>query len=1197
MSSRSMSRRCSPERFFFAAAVAVALAGCVQKSPVPVYPDAAPPDVAGPSRGAGGDVPGVLPPSDATIPGEGDVATGPDTTGSSGGQDGGFATPDAAKPDASTVGVSDAASGDGQAPPADAGPPPVPEKPQVLGAFSADGETVTVRFSKLMDPASAGDASHYQILGSDNTLVEIASASASGRFAHLTLAATAAIDPALTYTVFVKDVADAEGNPLDTKHAKAVIKRSVYLAIVWHQHQPLYYDPIADELSGPWVRAHATKDYYDMAAVLAGYPDVHVTVNLTVVLLRQLQIYLDRLGPYVDPVADTVDEAAFLAKWKGHTDPWIDLLLEDTPTPQTATKDQLELLYDGPWSTVSTSDVVMSYFPEYEALRDKNEAQLTQDDFRALKIFFALAWFDPDFLDGPVELPNGWVVDLSDVVTKDAQGRYWLAVEPTEELANRLVAESYEVMANVVPIHAQLRYHPADHTGQIEVTTTPFYHPILPLLVSTDEAKQGQPFATLPDPPFAFPEDATAQVARAVHYYTNLFGEPPRGMWPGEGSVSESVVPIFAGQGIEWVATGQEVLERSTQPGKSVFYPYRVDAGSQSGTPAGTAAMAILFRDQKLSDKIGFEYSSWAPEAAVDDFIGEVLSRAPAFGGKDRLVVVVLDGENAWENYRYDLDAKQFFHLLYQRLEESAQVGDVLTVTPTEYIEGNPERAIPPHPVETFEEIEPLWAGSWIGGTFDIWIGEPEENDAWDCLRKVRSDLQLSGLAQPNPSAPPPSTPGTFAWALWKAWDEMYAAEGSDWFWWYGDDMTSPANDDTPFDEAFRTHLQGVYEFANQALALQGKAPLQVFQCPPIIQKKPKVPKGPFTKPPAIDGAFVPNEVEWTGEGGFFFDDDSGVAANPNDDIKAIYYGYDADNLYLAIDAGSENLGAKLGTDYRLVLYLSHKHIVDLSTGKTEQNPANGEAPEGVPLKFKLGGAAWRLLLDFAPGALSPQLQAADGSGGWTDAPENIAAGGPLPGGGIVELRIPWGDLDLAPGDPLELFALAVQGGEILDAAPNKVARVLFEDESDKVFVVFEVDVSGKSGPIDKYVDIANPPPPKGKGIVFIAGNHPSLCDWVPNKCPMVDDGQGDDAVAGDQKWTLTVGLPRGFTLRWKYTIGLNTDEKKWTKTEEFPLTERGYDVPLDPAVKKVIIHDIFADRPQPTGTLGPHTTVETLKE
>lgn len=1110
-------------------------------------------------------------------------------------------------------------------------------RPQVISAFSTDGKNITVRFSEEIDPGSA-DRDAFSIRASDGTVLSILSTNPHGVFVTLILDQTTPIDPGLTYEVWVTGVKDLAGNPIDPKARSAKVKRSVYLAIIWHQHQPFYADARGEQLTGPWVRKHATKDYFDMAAMLKDYPDVHVTINLTAVLLTQLlQYYVNPMSdtdddgkPLIDVSANKVNAQAFLAKYKGRTDPWIDLLLEPTPDPEgilapRPTDRQIELFYNSPWTCLSTSPQIMSFFPHYETLRSLAPTSYTRDDLLLLKLYFEIAWFDPDFLDGPVVMPDGTVVDLSDVVVKDAFGRYRLRLEVIEDpvthhftvkdaqaaesLANRLVAENYKVMRNVIGIHKELRYDPDTHKGQIEISTTPFYHPILPLLVSTELARQAQPYDNLPSVPFSFPDDASAQVAKAVRFYKDLFGAPPVGMWPGEGSVAEggigtdgkyhSVVAAFVENGVRWIATDQEVLKNSLGlMGQSIppcyqCYPWRIDSDQVIGDgDTQDDEMAIVFRDTGLSNKIGFDFQGLVGSVAAAEFMKDVSAMAPAFGGGDRLVVVVLDGENAWENYSKEHDAKGFLRALYRALQDGYMVGEVVPVTVVEYLDGNPSRNIPAHPIHGLKEIEPLWAGSWIGASFSVWIGEPEENTAWEYLLKARKALELSGIPRPNPTAEAPS-PSSPAYPAWKAWEEMYAAEGSDWFWWYGDDMTSPANDDSPFDMAFRSHLNGMYNAMNEALVAMGKPPVTIPDFPPIVQGKAKAPVGPFAIPPSIDGKEDP-PTEWA-DGGLFYDNDSGAIANPDDDIALIKYGYTATDFYMAIVA-NEDLTKKLGSEYALAIYMSQKHIVDATTGQFTQNPFNTKDRWGNELGFVTGGAAYEVLLDFSSKPLKVTFSAANGSSGWNITPGSVTCAGPITasGGTFIELRIPRLTVMNQEGDPFEFLVVAASGGKVLDRAPNYGGKVMFKDKTNMVYVTFQVDVTGEVVPIDLYGTIANPPPPKGKGIVYITGNQDELANWVPNKIPLRDDGVAPDNKANDNLWRATFGFMPGTLLRYKYTIGLPTDEGKYAKTEEYPLTERGLDVTKDPSCKKMEVHDIFADRPAPTGTPAPKTCIYT---
>lgn len=599
---------------------------------------------------------------------------------------------------------------------------------------------------------------------------------------------------------------------------------TLYLNIIWHQHQPLYLDPATDQLQGPWVRTHGTKDYYDMVSLVERYPDVHFTVNLTSSLMVQLEeYYVERLKPCIDLRTNRINAKKYFATYGGKTDPWIDLALKQT---RKFNDRDLNYLLFNVWNAFSISDVMIARFPEYQALREKfrqNGARgLTEQNLREVKFWFYLANFDPDFLDQKMKLASGSVIDLTDLIRKLPDGTYKLRKTITEDDCNRIIVETYKVLAAIVPAHKKLMYKSSKHTGQVEVITTPFYHPILPLIYDSDLAKLCQPNDPMPAR-FHFPQDAEAQVAKAIVYYKKLFKTNPTGMWPAEGSVAHDVAPVFAKLGIKWIATDEKILERSKSAGNPKYYPYAL---STEGTKD---PVAIVFRDAELSDKIGFTYQSFKGEDAAEDFIQSLLRYLPSEGEPDRLLTVILDGENAWEWYRLDNDGKEFQNALYRKLSEFYKQKKVVTSTVTEYIDGNPGRGIAPHPVKSMKQLEWLWPGSWINANYDTWIGEDEENRAWQYLLTARTDLGNSGLKPPDPKAATPRK-GTKNWFGMKAWEAMYAAEGSDWFWWYGTDQSAPGGD-KPFDVAFITYLKNVYQFARQAKA---KMPKRDFQ--PIIQ-------------------------------------------------------------------------------------------------------------------------------------------------------------------------------------------------------------------------------------------------------------------------------------------------------------------------------------------------------------------------
>jgi alpha-amylase/alpha-mannosidase (GH57 family) len=400
-------------------------------------------------------------------------------------------------------------------------------------------------------------------------------------------------------------------------------------------------------------------------------------------------------------------------------------------------------------------------------------------------MWFNLAWFGKEFREGEVSLATGEIASVRRFVE---QGRDYSAADVEE-----MVAEQFKIMRAVIPIHRRLQAQ-----GQIEVSTTPFFHPILPLLVDTDRATIDRPGATKPAR-FAYPEDADAQVRLAVEFYGSRFGEHPRGMWPAEGAVSQFVIPFFARHGVRWVATDRGVLARSGRWG------YEVDGPEVLCQPycasEDEASISIFFRDTQLSDVIGFYYQAYEnSEEAAGDFINRIKERFAhrLKSDEDRVLTVALDGENAWSAYRED--ARPFLQALYGLLERDAEIR---TVTFSEYLEGNPDRGIRPHPLGSQAKVYDLFTGSWIdenasapGVDLGTWIGETQENRGWALLGQARDFLSARGVT-------PQTAPSAF--------QALYIAEGSDWFWWFGEDQDS--GNDPEFEDLFRLHLKNIYRF------------------------------------------------------------------------------------------------------------------------------------------------------------------------------------------------------------------------------------------------------------------------------------------------------------------------------------------------------------------------------------------------
>ncbi|MBI4585691.1 MAG: hypothetical protein HY717_16895 [Planctomycetes bacterium] len=610
-----------------------------------------------------------------------------------------------------------------------------------------------------------------------------------------------------------------------------------YLHIIWQNHQPLLIDPAGkDHLIAPEVRIASTRDYYAMASIWREFPDLHVTVNLSFPLVHQLEtFYLDRLLPFLDKGKSRIDAEKFLAKWNGQTDPWIDLAL--TPSEKFGEK-ELELLRSGAWSCFSVPEAVINFFPQFLSLRSKNPAEYTVEDKTAIKCWSYLANFAPAFLDGPVELASGGQVDLSDLVEMQPAGTYWLRRPLTEDDANRLVAEAVKVMEATLAIYRAMGLDPHSGGGQIELITTPLFHPALPLLYDSSLARVSQPAVDLPDR-FSYPRDVAYHVQRASQTFRQIFGNAPEGMWPPDGAVAPEILSYFLESGVRWVATGDRVLRGSRPRDLPLDQAYRVSTTD----PRASGNLVMVFCDTDLAGELLGEAQASETDLAVDGAIARLLEY-PA-GAPDRLITLVFDSSKAWERFHQDLGGKKFLRAFYRRLDELQESGSVITVTLSEYLNGNLARKIPPHPPQDMPPLERLWAGSWTDGTFSGWIGDARKNKAWKYLLQARKDLEASSIRSPDPGALPPSEKGRSTNGF-LAWQSMYMAESSEWFEWFRaerfaktgvEGSPSPGEEEVKILKAralvmeriFLKHLKNVYDHAAQAGA---RMPRQEF--PPI---------------------------------------------------------------------------------------------------------------------------------------------------------------------------------------------------------------------------------------------------------------------------------------------------------------------------------------------------------------------------
>jgi alpha-amylase/alpha-mannosidase (GH57 family) len=488
-------------------------------------------------------------------------------------------------------------------------------------------------------------------------------------------------------------------------------------------HQPLYRDPATGIAALPWVRLHAASSYLDVATVLAAEPEMHLTVNFVPSLIAQLQALV---ATPVDRAADSYETLAFEVAAGG--------------APETARLDAAHRFFSLNW------DRQLKPRARYAELLARRNA-LSDGDLRDLAVLFHLAWI-------------GFAARRGDdaLAGLEARGRDF-SVDDLRLVLQRIRAAA----ARVLPL-----WHELAARGQVELASSPFYHPIVPLLCDTTTASRARPDLPLPRRRFSAPEDGVRQVSRAQALHARVFGAPPLGMWPPEGSLSPEALAVYQSAGVRWLGGDEGTLWRSLdepRPRGALYQPWRVDGSD----------VDLVLRDRELSDRIGFAYSQSPTAAAVADFVGRAESAAAMATSKEPMVAVILDGENAWASY--EGGGEPFLSSLFSALVKHERLKP---------------RTIGAHLASTSTRptLSRLWSGSWIDSDFHIWIGDPVKNRAWALLAAARSRLERV----------PDDSP---------AWEPMLAAEGSDWFWWFGEPFHSA--EDALFDRLFRAQLEAVY--------------------------------------------------------------------------------------------------------------------------------------------------------------------------------------------------------------------------------------------------------------------------------------------------------------------------------------------------------------------------------------------------
>jgi alpha-amylase/alpha-mannosidase (GH57 family) len=615
-------------------------------------------------------------------------------------------------------------------------------------------------------------------------------------------------------------------------------------------HQPFYKDLVTGEYKLPWTRMHALKDYYGMVKVLEDFPNLHQTFNLVPSMLVQIEEY--------------ASEQAL--------DPFLRTALKPADT-LTQTEQEFILQY---FFQANPARMIYRY-PRYGELYDlwlasgkvlaRARRMMSVSGFRDLQVLSQLAWFDEEYHDHD-ELIRELVRKGRDFSLEDQR---WLGRKQTESVAR------------VLPVYKEFASR-----GQIEISTTPFYHPILPLICDSQIAEISHPYVALP-PPFRYPQDARHQLETAHSYMTSNLDHAPAGLWPSEGSVSDEVLHLAAETGFQWFATDNGVLGRTLRqdPGPEVTYkPYVWEQGGHR--------IHGIFRDHFLSDLVGFVYARMGAAEAAEHFMQQIRNNCQPIlsSGREALVPIILDGENAWEYY--ELNGRPFLRELYKRISADPLMSAVTVSEALSVVEA--------------QRIDRIFPGSWINANFNIWIGAEEDNKAWEYLLRARQTYDRVVEAGEQSGIP--------AGSRELAYEELLIAEGSDWCWWYGPEHDSANRPE--FDALFRSHLANVYK-------LLGLAPPDDLSRPILkvtVQEYHQAPTGPIRA--NLDGE-VTSYFEWLGAGVYRVDNRSGAMHGQRFLVQELRYGSDGQNLFLRLDFVENSVIDPQRTELRINIQPLHK--------------------------------------------------------------------------------------------------------------------------------------------------------------------------------------------------------------------------------------------------------------------------------
>lgn len=546
--------------------------------------------------------------------------------------------------------------------------------------------------------------------------------------------------------------------------------RRTPVVFCWHMHQPGYRDQKTGTFLFPWVYLHALKDYSDMAAHLEAHPGARAVVNFAPILLEQIEIYL-------------VD----IERWRHGAgeigDPLLAALVAGE-LPEPGAPGFLDIMEK---CLRANSERIIQRFPAFARLSQLADFYRSRPEMQRYiaPAFLSdlLVWYHLGWMGEIIRRRNACVQSLQE----KAQG---FSADDRIALLNVI----FDTLAGIGP-----RYRHLAQTGQVELSVSPYSHTMVPLLIDLGSAREAMPEIPLPAHS-GYPEGmarARWQFQQAREVFQRFFGMEPTGCWSSEGGLSQQTLQQLAQAGFRWTASGDSVLHNSLRSAGAAGQGIKNPSIHQAYR-FGDADITVFFRDDGLSDLIGFTYADWHASDAVADLTSHM--ETIASHGTDhgpQVISVIMDGENAWEYYPEN--AFHFLDELYEVLESHPRL------QLTTYRELLEQGDLSPVSLPT------VVAGSWIYGTFSTWIGDPDKNRAWDLLCEAKQHFDRAvdngALTTEQKAA---------------ATQQLAICEGSDWFWWFGD--YNPAQVVSDFEHLYRRHLVNLYELIGYP------APPSVFQ-------------------------------------------------------------------------------------------------------------------------------------------------------------------------------------------------------------------------------------------------------------------------------------------------------------------------------------------------------------------------------